>query len=156
MMKATLLLCLLATATFAETGFLGALEGAESFIHELKEMLSEDNKIIVEQEPYFTEPVDADELVYVVGGWDGWLSRYYGNGTHHIIGNTKEFQNTSWIAPTGEGVLISNEAQGIISFVDFRGADKLHTLQNLTAPVMIGESFEKGNRHWYAGCHGWN
>lgn len=82
----------------------------------------------------------------------GDLTEFFMNGSSRIVGKTIEFENTSWIAPAREGMLISNIEASIVSFVDFRGAHKLHELKNLSQPVMIGET-ESGS-HWYAACAG--
>merc|ERR1712083_298138 len=78
-----------------------------------------------------------------------------GTGKLGALGTKVEYQNTSWVAPAKGGVIVANQGQGLISYIDFRGADKLHELQNLTRPVMIGEAYDRqGMSHWYAACAG--
>merc|ERR1712083_223901 len=78
-----------------------------------------------------------------------------GTGKLGALGTKVEYQNTSWVAPAKGGVIVANQGQGLISYIDFRGADKLHELQNLSRPVMIGESYDRqGMSHWYAACAG--
>ena len=71
-------------------------------------------------------PGPHEESRFIVGGRFGDLTEFFMNGSSRIVGKTIEFENTSWIAPAREGMLISNVAASIVSFVDFRGAHKLH------------------------------
>ncbi len=69
------------------------------------------------------------------------------------MGTGAEFNNTSWIAPARGGMLITNWRESIVSYVDFRGAHRLHNLTHLTQPAMVGEN-SKGD--WYVDCQGLN
>ena len=88
---------------------------------------------------------------YVVGGLAADLTTYDLHKHSHVVGNTTEFNNTVWIAPGRDGMLIANGVDNLVSYVDFRGANRLHALKTLTDPVMIGEN-DKGD--WYVACHG--
>ena len=100
----------------------------------------------------FSQPPPVFNAEFVVGGMGGQLTTFDLLGKSKVVGTEKEFANTSWIAPAGEGLLISNFYEDIVSYIDFRGANKLHTLKNLTHPVMIGEN-SKGD--WYVACVGY-
>ena len=84
-------------------------------IETLKDLILPKTQAIINDEPkaekapYFTKAnVGVDELTYIVGGWDGYLTEWHLNGSSRVLGKTVEFENTSWIAPAREGMLIAN------------------------------------------------